>query len=102
MFIFTLLSWSFALFAAKIIRSTVLKGPKTPFVMELPPYRVPTLKGLLIHTWERTWQFIKRAGTFILAMSILLCRISPFGRWTLDCCRQAQAFVVNLKIDSNP
>ena len=78
MFIFTLLSWSFALFAAKMIRSTVLKGPKTPFVMELPPYRVPTLKGLIIHTWERTWQFIKRAGTFILAMSILLWAMMSF------------------------
>jgi ferrous iron transport protein B len=78
MFIFTLLSWSFALLAAKIIRSTVLKGPKTPFVMELPPYRVPILKGLLIHTWERTWQFIKRAGTFILAMSVLLWAMMTF------------------------
>ncbi|UCB51488.1 MAG: ferrous iron transport protein B [Deltaproteobacteria bacterium] len=78
MFIFTLLAWSFALFAAKIIRSTVLKGPKTPFVMELPPYRLPTLKGLIIHTWERTWQFIKRAGTFILGMSILLWAMMTF------------------------
>ncbi|MGD8984634.1 MAG: ferrous iron transport protein B [Desulfobacteraceae bacterium] len=78
MFIFTLLSWSFALFAAKMIRSTVLKGPRTPFVMELPPYRVPTLKGLIIHTWERTWQFIKRAGTFIMAMSILLWAMMTF------------------------
>jgi ferrous iron transport protein B len=78
MFIFTLLSWSFALFAAKMIRSTVLKGPKTPFVMELPPYRVPILKGLIIHTWERTWQFIKRAGTFILGMSILLWAMMTF------------------------
>jgi len=78
MFIFTLLSWSFALFAAKIIRSTVLRGPKTPFVMELPPYRVPTIKGLLIHTWERTWQYIKKAGTFILGMSILLWAMMSF------------------------
>jgi ferrous iron transport protein B len=55
MFVLTLLSWVFALLAAKFIRSTVLRGPKTPFVMELPPYRSPTLKSLLIHTWERTW-----------------------------------------------
>jgi ferrous iron transport protein B len=46
--------------------------------MELPPYRVPTLKGLIIHTWERTWQFIKRAGTFILGMSILLWAMMTF------------------------
>jgi ferrous iron transport protein B len=51
MFILTLLSWAFALFAAKLIRSTLLRGPKTPFVMELPPYRMPTFRGLLIHTY---------------------------------------------------
>jgi len=72
LFVFTLLSWIFALFAAKILRATVLRGPKTPFVMELPPYRAPTFKGLLIHTWERTWQYIKKAGTVILGISILL------------------------------
>ena len=40
--------------------------------MELPPYRFPTFKGLFIHTWERTWQYIKKAGTVILGISILL------------------------------
>ena len=78
LFVFTILSWSFALFAAKIIRSTVLRGPKTPFVMELPPYRIPTIKGLLIHTWERTWQYIKKAGTIILGVSILLWAMMTF------------------------
>jgi ferrous iron transport protein B len=78
LFILTLLSWAFALLAAKIIRSTVLKGPKTPFVMELPPYRLPTAKGLLIHTWERTWQYIKKAGTVILGFSIVLWVMMTF------------------------
>ncbi|MBW1977215.1 MAG: ferrous iron transport protein B [Deltaproteobacteria bacterium] len=78
MFVFTLLSWAFALFAAKVIRVTVLRGPTTPFVMELPPYRVPTLKGLLIHTWERTWQYIKKAGTIILVISIILWAMMTF------------------------
>jgi ferrous iron transport protein B len=78
LFIFTILSWTFALFAAKIIRSTMLRGPKTPFVMELPPYRIPTIKGLLIHTWERTWQYIKKAGTIILGVSILLWAMMTF------------------------
>lgn len=78
MFLLTLFSWGFALFAAKFIRATVLKGPKTPFVMELPPYRVPTLRGLLIHTWERTWQYIKKAGTVILGFSIILWVLMTF------------------------
>jgi ferrous iron transport protein B len=50
----------------------VLRGESTPFVMELPPYRFPTIRGLLIHTWERTWQYMKKAGTVILGISILL------------------------------
>ena len=80
LFVFTLLSWSFALFAAKIIRSTILKGPQTPFVMELPPYRIPILKGLIIHTWERTWQYIKKAGTVILGISVVLWVLMTFPR----------------------
>ncbi len=78
MFLFTLISWFFALFAAKLIRSTVLRGPKTPFVMELPPYRAPTLKGMAIHTWERTWQYIRKAGTVILGVSIILWAAMTF------------------------
>lgn len=78
MFLFTLLAWVVALLAAKILRSTVLRGTPTPFVMELPPYRFPTLRGLLIHTWERTWQYIKKAGTVILGISILLWAMMTF------------------------
>ena len=80
MFLFTLLAWLVALLAAKFLRSTVLKGDPTPFVMELPPYRFPTLQGLLIHTWERTWQYIKKAGTVILAISILLWALMTFPK----------------------
>lgn len=78
MFLFTLLAWVVALFAAKLFRSTVLRGPATPFVMELPPYRFPTMRGLLIHTWERTYQYIKKAGTVILGISILLWALMTF------------------------
>ncbi|MBC8419949.1 MAG: ferrous iron transporter B, partial [Desulfobacterales bacterium] len=84
MFILTLLSWGFALFAAKIIRSTVLKGPKTPFVMELPPYRAPTIRGLFIHTWERTWHYMKKAGTVILTFSVLLWAMMTFPGLSQD------------------
>ncbi|MFT5698859.1 MAG: ferrous iron transport protein B [Desulforhopalus sp.] len=78
MFFFTMLAWVVALFAAKLFRSTVLRGPATPFVMELPPYRFPTMRGLLIHTWERTYQYIKKAGTVILGISILLWALMTF------------------------
>jgi len=89
LFLLTLLSWFFALLAAKLIRSTVLRGPKTPFVMELPPYRVPTLKGLIIHSWERTWQYMKKAGTIILGISVLIWAMMTYPGLSPD---RKQAF----------
>jgi len=67
-----------ALLVAKFLRLTVLRGEPTPFVMELPPYRLPTFKGLLIHTWEKTWQYIRKAGTVILGASILIWATMTF------------------------
>jgi len=78
MFGITLGAWGGALLVAKLLRVTVIKGASTPFVMELPPYRMPTFKGLAIHTWERTWQYIKKAGTVILAFSIILWAMMTF------------------------
>jgi len=72
MLLTTLLAWITALLVAKLLRLTILKGDSTPFVMELPPYRFPTFKGLMIHTWEKTWRYIQKAGTVILGVSILL------------------------------
>ncbi len=84
MFAITLVAWAGALLVAKLLRVTVIRGAPTPFVMELPPYRWPMLKGLLIHTWERTWQYIKKAGTVILAISILLWAMMSFPRLPED------------------
>ena len=78
MFSITLFAWIMALLVAKLVRSTVIRGKSTPFIMELPPYRLPTLQGIFIHTWERTWQYIKKAGTVILAVSILLWAAMTF------------------------
>jgi ferrous iron transport protein B len=61
-----------AVVGAKLLRSSILKGESVPFVMELPPYRVPTAKGVLIHMWERAWLYLKKAGTIILGVSIIL------------------------------
>jgi ferrous iron transport protein B len=76
----TLFAWLGALLVAKLLRVTVIKGAATPFVMELPPYRLPTLKGLIIHTWERTWQYIKKAGKIILGISIILWAMMTYPR----------------------
>lgn len=72
MLLLTLFSWLFALVVAKILRSTVIKGPSTPFIMELPPYRIPTPYGIVVHTLDRVWQFVKKAGTIIFAISIII------------------------------
>lgn len=78
MLLLTGISWGMALLAAKFLRSTILRGPSTPFLLELPPYRVPTLRGLLIHTWERAWLYIRKAGTILLGMSILFWAFMTF------------------------
>ena len=72
MFCITLSGWAAALVAARILRSTILRGESTPFVMELPPYRLPTLRSVVLHTWERGWMYIKKAGTVILTISVVL------------------------------
>ena len=61
-----------ALTMAFLFRRFLFTGPTTPFVMELPPYRLPTLRGLVIHVWERAWQYIKKAGTVILGFAIVV------------------------------
>lgn len=71
-----------AILSAKLLRSTVLKGESVPFVMELPPYRMPTLKGILIHMWERGGLYLKKAGTLILGVSVLLWALTAFPRQT--------------------
>ncbi len=78
----TLGAWIAAMVVAKLLRSTVIKGESTPFVMELPPYRMPTLRGLCIHTWERSWQYVRKAGTTILLISILLWAAMTFPQLT--------------------
>jgi ferrous iron transport protein B len=68
----------FAVIMAKVLRATRFRGELEPFVMELPPYRVPTMKGILIHTWERAWMYVKKAGTIILAISIIMWFLFTF------------------------
>lgn len=73
-----------AIFLARVLRKTLLKGDSMPFVMELPPYRMPTLKGLFIHTWEKAWMYIKKAGTVILGISIVLWVLTNYPKVTPD------------------
>ena len=67
-----------ALIVAGILKRTMFKGMSTPFVMELPTYKVPSLKGVLLHTWDKVKGFLRKAGTIILACSIVLWALSIF------------------------
>ena len=78
MFLLTLAGWAAALIMARIMRSTIIRGESTPFVMELPPYRIPTLRSVLTHCWERTWMYLKKAGTVLVAVSILIWACMTF------------------------
>ncbi len=69
-----------ALLLAKLFRSTIFKGETAPFVMELPPYRMPTIRALLTHMWERAWLYIQKAGTVILAISIVMWALCNYPK----------------------
>ena len=65
MFLLTLAGWAAALLMARLMRSTIIRGESTPFVMELPPYRVPTLRSVVTHCWERTWMYLKKVSSSV-------------------------------------
>lgn len=65
---------------AKILSMTVLKGEPIPFIMELPPWHVPTIRTVGFKTCERGWLYLKKAGTVILGISIVLWALTTFPR----------------------
>ncbi|HNS22549.1 MAG TPA: ferrous iron transport protein B [Sedimentisphaerales bacterium] len=69
-----------AVTCAKLLRLTVFQGETLPFVMELPPYRMPTPKSVLIHMWQRGWMFLRKAGTVILGISVVLWVLASFPK----------------------
>lgn len=69
-----------AFFFAWLFKKTLLKGEPPIMIMELPPYHLPRLKDVGIHMVERAWMFLKRAGTVILAISIVLWFLSSYPK----------------------
>jgi ferrous iron transport protein B len=69
-----------AVIVAFVLKRTVLKSDPAPFIMELPPYRVPNVRTILQNMYLRAWMFVKRAGTVILAISIILWGLMYFPR----------------------
>ena len=69
-----------AIIVAFILKRTLLKAPAPPLVMELPPYRMPNFKVVFLNVFQRAGMFVKRAGTVILAISIILWALANFPR----------------------
>ncbi|NLE65428.1 MAG: ferrous iron transport protein B, partial [Elusimicrobia bacterium] len=69
-----------ALLSSWFFRHTVLRGEATPFVMELPPYRMPTWRGILWHVREKTFKYLKKAWFVLLPASVLIWAVSSFPR----------------------
>lgn len=67
-----------ALAVAAIFKRTLLKGPVRPMILELPPYRLPSAWSLLVNVWQRCQLFVQRAGTVILALSIVLWAMATY------------------------
>lgn len=63
---------------AHIFKKTLFRGEDHPFVMELPPYRLPTFKSILIHMWQRTEHFLKKMGGVVLIVSIIIWALGKF------------------------
>lgn len=90
------LGFIFAMLVGKLLRTTLFRGENTPFVMELPPYRLPVLRATLVHMWEKGSVFLSRAGTVILAGATLIWFVSHYPgianrAWTAELQQQHSA-----------
>ncbi len=73
-----------ALLVAAIFRKTLLRGPVRPMILELPPYRWPSPRSLFVSVWQRCLLFLRRAGTVILALSIVLWALATYPKADVD------------------
>ena len=69
---------SLAILMALVFRKWMFPGASEPFIMEMPPYHLPTLRSIAIHMWERSILYLKKAGTLILAASVLIWFITNY------------------------
>ncbi|HJU84065.1 MAG TPA: ferrous iron transport protein B [Holophagaceae bacterium] len=92
------LGFALAMLMGRVLRSTLFSGPSSPFVMELPPYRLPVLKTTVIHMWEKGSVFLTRAGTTIFAGATLVWFLSRYPgianqQWSYEYQQQRSAVV---------
>ena len=73
-----ILGFAAALMTARVLKSSILKSERTPFVLEMPPYRLPSARSLMMRLIDRSVVFLKRAGTVILLVSVVIWFLSNF------------------------
>ena len=79
-FLLYLIGLFFAVATGLLLKNTILSGQSAPFLMELPLYHRPTLRGVLIRTWERLKSFVVKAGKFIVMVAVVLTFLNSWGR----------------------
>jgi len=79
-----LLGIAVAILFSKLLNKTVFKRKETPFVMELPPYRMPVMKNSLLHMWDKASQYLKKIGGTILVAVVLIWALEYFPRSAKD------------------
>ena len=90
-----------AVIVAWIMKRTILKAPPPPFVMELPPYRLPNFRTVFQNMFTRAGLFLKRAGTVILAISIILWALAAFPRQDIPTSTSGVQTQANISIENN-
>ncbi len=80
MWLIYMIGIAIAILLSLILRKSILKGDSGVFLMELPPYRMPTIRGLVTHMWQRSGLYLKKAGTVILVISIILWAMTSYPK----------------------
>ncbi|ASQ91003.1 ferrous iron transport protein B [Prosthecochloris sp. GSB1] len=78
-FLLYLIGIGFAALTGLVLKNTLLQGEASPFIMELPPYHVPTFKGVLLRTWDRLQSFLVRAGKILVPVIVVLSFFNSLG-----------------------
>ncbi|MDY6863105.1 MAG: ferrous iron transporter B, partial [Thermodesulfobacteriota bacterium] len=94
LFLLYIIGIMMAILMAKFFRKYLFTGEVSPFIMELPPYRIPTIKGAVIHMWERGKLYLKKAGTIIFTGCVIVWFISNFP-WTPEYSKDYDSLIEN-------
>ena len=96
-----------AFLTAQLLNRTIFRNKETPFVLELPPYRIPTMKNIVIHMWDKTQQYLQKIGGVILIGVVIIWALGYFPREQKTILsaeittHQSDSVNVNNKIDQN-